>query len=137
MTPIIFINCDKEPFVDDIIGYLKQYETRNRNTLGRFLDEPVLLAETKRGRKPVVKALAVIDQIVSVTTKESWEEYLEQTWIPIGSEYDWKPDTKIKWLYHLKHVFPCTPFIPPEGRRHGRVWMEYEGGGDVLQQRMS
>jgi len=127
MLPIIFINCDIEEFVDDIIGYLKQYETRNRNTLGRFLGEPVLLAETRHGRKPLVKAYAVIDQIISVSTKEQWDEYLEQTWVPVGSKYDWKPDTKVKWLYHLKDVIPVTPFTPNEGRRHGRVWMEYAG----------
>lgn len=126
MLPIIFINCSKEPFVDDIVGGLKQYETRTRNTLGRFIGEPILLAETGHGR-PVVKAYAVIDQIISVRDKETWDEYLWATWIPVGSSYDWQPDTKVKWLYHLKDVIPCTPFIPPEGRRHGRVWMEYEG----------
>lgn len=133
MLPIIFINCDKEPFVDDIICQLKQYETRSRNTLGRFLGEPVLLAETRHGRRPVVKAYAVIDQVISVHTKEAWDEYLDLTWVPVGSSYDWQPNTKVKWLYGFKDVIPCTPFIPPEGKRHGRVWMEYEGGGYTVQ----
>lgn len=128
MLPIIFINCDKVPFVDAIISNRKHYETRTRNTLGRFLGEPVLIAETRHGRKPVVKAMAMIDQIVSVSTKEAWDEYLDMAAIPAGSSYDWQPDTKIKWLYRLKDVFPVTmPFVPAEGRRHGRVWMEYNG----------
>lgn len=124
MLPIIFINCRHEPFVDDIIGGLKQYETRTRNTLGRFLGEPVLIAETGKGG-PVVKCYAVIDEIVPVRDKGTWDEYLEMTWVPRGSRYDWKPETKVKWLYHLSCVIPCEPFTPPEGRRHGRVWMEF------------
>ena len=125
MIPVVFINCRKEPFVDDIIGGLKQYETRTRNTLGRFLGEPILIAETGHGR-PIVKAYAVIDEIISVRSKEIWDEYLECTWVPVGSSYDWQPGTKVKWLYHLKDVIPIAdPFTPPKGRRHGRVWMEY------------
>ena len=124
MTPVIFINCTAEPYVDDIMSYLKQYETRTRNTLGRFLGERVLFAETGHGR-PLVKCSAVIDQVVSVSTREQWEEYLELTWIPVGSVHDWQPDTKVKWLYHLTNVKPVVPFrLGPDCRRHGRVWAE-------------
>ena len=126
MTPVIFINCKSEPFVDDIIALLKQYETRSRNTLGRFCGDRVLLAETGKGR-PLVKCSAVIDHYVEVYSREKWEEFLERSWVPVGSKYDWKPDTKVKYLYHLSDVRPVTPFLAPEGRRHGRVWMEYEG----------
>lgn len=124
MTPVIFINCQVEPFVDDIMAYLKQYETRTRNTLGRFLGERVLLAETGHG-SPLVKCSAVIDEIISVTTEDDWDDYLELTWIPVDSKYDWHPDTKVKWLYHLSDVKPVVPFrIGPDCRRHGRVWAE-------------
>ena len=125
MIPVIFINCTTEPYIDDIMGRLKEYETRNRNTLGRFLGERVLLAETGHGL-PLIKCSAVIDQIISVSTKEDWEEYLEMTWVPVGSKHDWQPNTKIKWLYHLSDVQPVKPFrLPPSCRRHGRVWAEY------------
>lgn len=117
--------------MDDILCRLKEYETRNRNTLGRFLGERVLIAETGY-RRPIVKCSAIIDEIIKVTSKDDWDEYLDQTWVPVGSSYDWKPETKVKWLYGLKDVIPCTPFIPPEDRRHGRVWMEYNGGGDPI-----
>lgn len=127
MTPVIFINCNTEPFIDDIRIHLKQYETRNRNTLGRFLGERVLLAETGHGA-PLVRASAVIDEIISVRTKEDWDEYLDRTWIPVGSKYDWQPTTRIKWLYHLKDVRTVCSFrLPQSCRRHGRVWAEYEG----------
>ena len=124
MTPVIFINCTDEPFVKDIMDILKQYETRNRNTLGRFLGERVLLAETGHGQ-PLVKCSAVIDQVISVTTKEQWDEYLWASWIPEGSKYDWQPDTKVKWLYHLSNVKPVVPFrLGSDCVRHGRVWAE-------------
>lgn len=125
MTPVIFINCTVEPYVDDIMSFLKQYETRTRNTLGRFLGERVLLAETGHGR-PLVKCSAIIDEVIAVYTREDWEEYLQFTWIPVGSVHDWQPDTKVKWLYHLTDVKPVVPFrLGPNCRRHGRVWAEY------------
>ena len=124
MTPVIFINCTVEPYVDDIMSFLKQYETRTRNTLGRFLGERVLLAETGHGL-PLVKCSAVIDEVISVTTQDEWEKYLELTWIPVGSIHDWQPDTKGKWLYHLADVKPVVPFwLGNDCRRHGRVWAE-------------
>ena len=128
MTPVIFINCSAEPFVNDIMSGLKQYETRTRNTLGRFLGDRVLLAETGHGR-PLVKCSAVIDHVISVYTREKWEEYLEASWIPVGSMYDWQPDTKVKWLYHLTDIQPVVPFrLGPDCRRHGRVWAELPEG---------
>lgn len=129
MTPVIFINCSKYPFIDDIMSSLKEYETRNRNTLGRFLGERVLLAETGSWA-PLVRCSAEIDEVISVYTPERWEHYLSQTWVPVGSSYDWQPDTKVKWLYHLKDVRPVAePFrLPQHSVRHGRVWAEYEWG---------
>lgn len=130
MTPVIFINCHGFPFIDDIMSGLKQYETRNRNTLGRFLGERVLLAETGHGA-PLVRCMATIDQITEVFTREKWEEYLEATWIPVGSSYDWQPDTKKKVLYHLSDVRPVEPFQLCNGVRHGRIWMELPDLTDV------
>lgn len=128
MIPIIFINCKHQPFVSDIISGLKQYETRNRNTLGRFLGDRVLLAETGHGR-PLVRCSCQIDQIVEVFTREKWEKYRQFAWVPVGSDYDWQPDTKKKVLYRLADVQPVEPFHPVHGRRHGRIWMEYKGSG--------
>ena len=124
---VIFINCQVEPFVQDIMDYLKQYETRNRNTLGRFLGERILIAETGHG-SPLVKCIATIDEIISLTTKEDWDEYLEVTYVPVGSKYDWQQDTKKKWLYHLTDIRPVKPFrLPKDCPRHGRVSAEYNG----------
>ena len=90
-----------------------------------------MIAETGHGR-PLVRCSAVIDEVIEVFTREAWEEYLQFTWVPVGSEYDWKPDTKKKVLYHLKDVKPVKPFrLPFNARRHGRVWAEYEGVYDT------
>ena len=133
MTPVLFVNCEREPFVDWMMCHLKQYETRTRNTLKSLLSwalgRRILIAETGHGA-PLVRCSAVIDQVVAVYDQATWEDYLEQTWIPVGSKYDWKPTTKVKYLYHLKDVHPVgTPFLLPSTcRRHGRVWAEYEWG---------
>lgn len=133
MIPVLFINCSGEPFVDWIIGGLKQFETRTRNTLKTLLSwalgERILIAETGHGR-PLVRCSAVIDQVIAVYSREKWEEYLQSTWIPVGSKYDWQPTTKVKYLYHLSDVRPIAePFhLPQSCRRHGRVWAEYEWG---------
>lgn len=124
MIPVIFINCKSAPFVHDIMLGQKQYETRTRNMLGHFIGERVLFAETGHGT-PYVKCSAVIDQVISVTTQEQWNEYIDSARIPTGSKYDWKQDTKIKWLYHLTDVRPVLPFhLPTDSLRHGRVWAE-------------
>lgn len=136
MIPVIFINCSGEPFVDWIIGGLKQFETRTRNTLKTLLSwalgRRILIAETGHGR-PLVRCSAVIDQVVAVYTREKWEDYLQSTWIPVGSKYDWQPTTKVKYLYHLSDVHPIAePFrLPQSCRRHGRVWAEYEWGSEL------
>lgn len=133
MMPIIFINCKGQPFVDQILAGTKEYETRTRNMLGRLNGERVLIAETGHGR-PLVKCSAYIDHYVELHSREQWEHvppnrhsYRCLSHIDSGSPYDWQPDTKVKYLYHLTDVHPVEPFRAPEGRRHGRVWMEYEG----------
>lgn len=126
MPKVVFVNCKRCPFIDDIIALRKPFETRTRNTLGSMLGERILFAETGKG-KPVVRCSAVINYYITVTDRESWEFYRQAACIPADSDYDWKPWTKKKVLYHLADVKACDPFIPPEGLRHGRVWMEFDG----------
>ena len=128
MTPVIFINTTSSPFVDDIIDGRKTYETRTRNTLKSLLNwalgERVLIAETGHG-DPVVRCSAVIDCYWDVRSEAGWNHLRNAHRVPVGSEYDWKPDTKVKWLYHLTDVKPVVPFrLGPDCRRHGRVWAE-------------
>lgn len=125
MIPVVFINCRRHPFVDDIIDGRKLYETRTRNTLRNLIGHRILIAETGHG-KPVVRCSAVISEIIEVYTREAWNKYIRSACIKPGSEYDWQPEAKKKVLYRLTGVVACHPFTPPENTRHGRVWMEYD-----------
>lgn len=130
MIPAIFINCRRYPFIRKIMGFDKLYETRTRNSMKKLMEshlgERFLLVETGNG-DPVVRCSAVIDHVIAVYTEEEWKKYSEHT-MTAGTDYDWKPDTKVKWLYHLKDVQPVNPFtLPRSCRRHGRIWAEYDG----------
>ena len=129
MTPVIFINSSNEPFVDWILSGRKTYETRTRNTLKSLLTwalgERVLIAETGHGA-PVIRCSAVIDCYWDVRSADGWNNVRNVHAVPVGSEYDWKPETRVKWLYHLSDVRPVEPFeLPKTSLRHGRVWAEY------------
>ena len=125
MTPIIFINCDDQPFVDQILSADKILETRTRNMLKSLSGQRVLLAETHRGRKPIVRASVILGEAQKVTDKATFVCFRKITCIQEGSKYDWNDNTKYKYFYTLLSVRPVEPFTPPEGIRHGRVWMEY------------
>lgn len=126
MIPVIFINCKSQPFVRRIMDGTKEFETRSRNTLGHFLGEKVLLAETGNG-KPLVLCSAVISEYVEVFTAGEWNKYRDRFGIDPGSQYDWQEGTKKKVLYRLTKVTPINPFrLSSSARRHGRTWAEYD-----------
>lgn len=130
MISAIFINCHQHPFIQQIMNLDKLYETRSKNTMKKlmetYLGKRILLAETGNG-DPIVRCSAVIDQVIAVYTRSEWEKY-EPFTMTAGTDYEWKTDTKVKWLYHLADVQPVDPFLLPRScRRHGFVWAEYEG----------
>ena len=59
MAPVVFINCSRFSFVDQIMSGMKLYETRTRDTLPRFLGDRILIAETGHG-KPIIRAVATV-----------------------------------------------------------------------------
>ena len=125
MTPVIFINCKEIPFLDLILSGEKTIETRSRDTLKAVSGfYRVYLAETGHGR-PVVRCSAVLRSGRDVSSRASWDSLRRRHRVPVGSRYDWKPETRRKVCYDILSVVPCDPFTPPEGVRHGRVWMEY------------
>lgn len=131
MIPVIFINCRTYPFLQWIMDREKRYETRTKNTMKTlmetYLGKRILLAETGNG-DPVIRCSAVIDEVIEVRSRSEWEHYRSETMVVSGSEYDWKPETKVKWLYRLSDVQPVNPFpLPRSCYRHGRIWAEYEG----------
>lgn len=125
MIPVVFINCSRIPFLTYIMLYMKKYETRTRNTLRSLVGKQVILAETGHRRKPVARCLVTIGDPLTVSSLSAWLTIRHDTCIPLGSKYDWKPETRKKYLYPLLNMKPITPFTVPEGIRHGRVWMEY------------
>lgn len=122
-TPVIYVNCSKYPFIEQIQNLEKLFETRNKNTLKKFVGKSVLLAETGKGKKPIVRCSVTISDCIRIDSENDFDKYRKQTCIVNGSVYDWKPDTKQKYLYKLTDVKPVPSFVP-EGVRHGRIWME-------------
>ena len=125
MTPVVFINCDRYPFMDWIIGDVKTYETRSRDSLRSLVGRRVLFAETGRGHRPLCRCSGVIGEPLVVRSRDDWRRLRSRHCVHPGSPYDWKPGTTVKYLYPITGVVACYPFTPPEDVRHGRVWMEY------------
>ena len=126
MIPVVYINCKRTDFVGDIITGKKQYETHTRNKLRSLIGQRVLIAETGHG-KATVKCSAVIDLLVVIRSRTDFEKYRPYLSIEEGSQYDWKPGTEVKYLYHLSDVKEVQNFVPEVSVRHGRVWAEYNG----------
>jgi len=125
IIPIVFINCSSAPFVTMIMDYRKLYETRSRNTLRSLIGKRVLIAETGNGSKPVVRCSAIINKAFKVESFHEWDMFRDYTQVSTDSPFEWSDRTRYKWLYELDSVRPVEPFIPKEGIRHGRTWMEY------------
>lgn len=127
MVPGIFINCSRFPFIDHIISYNKIYETRSRDTLSRFVGKRVYLVQTGKG-KPVVRCSCVIRKAFPLENAFAWNMFRRCTMILPGSPFDWKPDTRRKWLYWLTDIQPVSVPVPvlASAVRHGRIWVEID-----------
>ena len=120
---IIFINCKLFPFISWIISGSKVYETRNRNTLKRFIGKTVYFAETGKHKRPVVCCSCTIRDPVVIDNKGDYNKMRKHTMIRKGSIYDFTSETKKKYLYPLENVQACIPFeIPGQAVYHGRVY---------------
>lgn len=126
MSIAVFINCRRCPFIDMMLSDVdtKTDETRTRNMLRAVVGRSVFLTETGRGPS-MVRASAVIGEPIVARSREEWEALRSRHRVPAGSQYDWQPETKIKYLYPILNIRPVPPFHPPEGIRHGRAWMEF------------
>lgn len=122
---VVFVNCDSAPFVDRMIDLSKLIETRTRDTLRSVMNQRVFIAETHRGRRPVVRCSLIFGGSITAYSREAWETVRGAACIPAGSRYDWQDGkTKKKVCYFIEGVRACEPFTPPEGVRHGYVYME-------------
>ena len=125
---VIGINSSSAPFMA-WIGTRgpgrKLLETRGKDTLGRYVGQRVILAETKQGGYLALYS-AVIRSARPVRSLEEWDALRPQHRVPVGNRYDWKPGTRIKWVYEIANLRRLRPFLVPEGVRHGRTCMEYD-----------
>lgn len=124
MIPVIGINSSTAPFMADIGALLKTLETRSRDMLSRFVGQRVILAETRQGGYLALYSV-VIRSARDIRSREQWEALRPLHRVPVGNIYDWKPGTRVKWVYELSGLRRLHPFLVPEGVRHGRTWMEY------------
>lgn len=123
--PVVFINCRTAPFVADIIRRLKLDESRTRRVLHPLIGRRVYLAETGNGPS-MVRCSAVIRSVIEVRSRETWDALRSVHRVPVGNAYDWNDKTTVKYLYRLYDVRTVRPFHPPEGFRHGRIYMTYD-----------
>jgi len=125
MIPVVGINSSSAPFMHDIGKRMKTLETRTRNTLKQLVGRRVLLAETKQGGYMAMFS-AVIRSVHAVRSWEEWDALRHLHRVPVDNDYDWKPETVVKYVYRISNLRRLRPFMVPEGKRHGRTWIEYE-----------
>lgn len=123
MIPVVYVNCSEYPYVHAIMAKLKPLETRNRDTLRNLVGKRVLVAQTGKGT-PTVMCMVTIGKPIKATCRQTWDGLRPMHRVPVGSAHDWKETTKQKYLYQLTDPVPVIPFPVPEGKRHGRVWIE-------------
>ena len=120
---VVWINSSSAPFMDDIGALLKRLETRNRDMLGFLVGQRVILAESKNGQR-LARYSVVIRSARQVFSRDEWDALRPLHRVPVGNQYDWKPGTKVKYLYELSDLRRIRPFRVPEGIPRGRTGTE-------------
>lgn len=126
MAIVVWINSSTAPFLPDIMDRLKPYETRSRNMLGGLVGRRVIFAESSRGKR-LARCSAVIRSVRAVYSWEEWDALRPLHRVPVGNKYDWRPGTRVKYLYEITNLRRLRPFrVPTTGTPHGRTCFEYD-----------
>ena len=105
-------------------GRLKPLETRSRNMLGSLVGQRVTLAESARHRR-LARCSVVIRSVRAVYSREEWDALRPLHRVPVGNMYDWKPGTRVKYLYEWTDLRRLRPFRIMEYIPHGRSFAEF------------
>lgn len=124
MSFVVWINSSSAPFLDDICARLKPFETRSKDMLGSLIGQRVVLAESARG-KHLARCSVVIRSVRAVYSREEWDALRPLHRVPVGNKYDWKPGTRVKYLYELTDLRRLRPFRIMEYIPHGRSFAEF------------
>lgn len=122
---VVYINCSSAPYIDDIENSLKLFESRTKRTLDAVVGQRVQLAESGRRDGSIIRCSACFGAPFPVRSVADWDRLRPLHRVPVGDKYDWNDKTRVKWLYPVRSVVPCSPFPVPEGVPHGRARLEY------------
>lgn len=91
--------------------------------LKSIIGKTVYIAETGKHKRPIIRCLATIPDYIMIDNKKDYNSFRKETRIKKGSTFDWKQETKRKYLYRLENVQAVNPFLLPENAEyHGRVY---------------
>lgn len=97
----ININSDDVPYADMIVDGEKQYESRHKPTLNRFIGQTVGIIRTSKK----AKAKAIGHATVGAPIRVGYEEFhamRDKHHVPEGSTYDCEKNG-FKWLYPMEN----------------------------------
>ena len=113
----------KEPYAELIVSGAKDLETRNRDTLGRFVGDRVGIIRTSSSRPAELIGVATISG-KSWKRADELDKLRHRTHIPAGSRYN---NELGKWCYTLTEPVELIPHIPVKHLSTGaktRSWVQ-------------
>lgn len=103
----ININCKYQNFVEQILNGEKTLETRECNSLNRFIGKRVGIVKTGCG-KAMLMGFMDITGVIVAEDEATFREYESRHLVHKGSDFDFK---KKKYMYIIENVERCKPRI--------------------------
>ena len=107
-TEGININDSKQNFTAEILSGRKTIETRDSNSLKRFIGQEVGIIRTGKGKAEVV-GYATVGEPVVYNNRAEFKKDQSKHLVKTGSDYDIRAG-KVKYGYPLTNVRKVTPF---------------------------
>lgn len=103
----INVNCKYQDFVEQILSEMKTLETRDTNSLDRFIGQRVGIVKTGCGKAMLMGLMDIVDVIVA-ETEGAFRLFEDKHLVKKGSRYDFKDK---KYMYVIKNVERCKPQV--------------------------